>query len=73
MNIVAPVTRIASAAAVLVQLDASVRAWLGGRGDEPVLISMIDASVDVTNGTSLRRSFLPNSLRIRKLRQPMSD
>jgi hypothetical protein len=40
-----------------VQLDASVRAWLGGRGDEPVLISMIDASVDVTNGTSLSATY----------------
>jgi hypothetical protein len=31
-----------------VQLGASVRAWLGGRGDEPVLIGMIEASVDVS-------------------------
>jgi len=33
----------------LVQLDASVYTWLRGGGDERVLISMIDASVDVTS------------------------
>jgi len=45
----------------LVQLDASVYTWLRGGGDERVLISMIDASVDVTPYSRFARTSSPRN------------